>query len=194
MRLALWLVGLAAAASLFAFVHVLTVDSPPVEPASLLHTAHGPPVARWEAQDAAFRTDPTVTPTATATVTPSPSPTPTATPLPPTPTPEPPPPEPTAVYVPPPAETYEEPEPVYTDIEALICSMGWDCATALRVAWCESRYDPNAQNGVHVGIFQMNVNYHSWRSPTGELWTAWANVAAAYHLWAEQGWGPWSCY
>jgi len=197
LRLALWLVFLSAAASLFLAWHALSVDQPE-QPDGLLHTAHGPPVARWLAEDAAFVTDPTATvtptptatPTATATATPTATPEPTWTPVPP------PPPTPEPEYVPPPAETVPEPEPVQvgSDIEALICSFGWDCETALRIARCESGLNPTAYNGYHIGLFQVDPVLHTWRSATGELWSVWGNLTAAWSLYQEVGWSAWSCW
>lgn len=125
----------------------------------------------------------TPTPTPTATPTPTPTPLPTWTPEPvyPTWTPEPP--------------VAERPVVASAsgDVQSLICSFGWNCATALAVASCESGLNPNAYNGHHVGLFQLDPYFHTWRSPTGEIWSAYGNVAAAYHLYLEQGWGPWDC-
>ena len=81
-------------------------------------------------------------------------------------------------------------------IQALICSYSWDCDTALRVAWCESRSDPAAVswNGTSYGLFQIWQG-HAWRWP--DFWSEWMNpsrnVEYAYELYLEQGWGIWDC-
>jgi len=66
---------------------------------------------------------------------------------------------------------------------------------AVRVAWCESRFVPDARSpsGEHVGIFQMSLRYHGWRPGMDAWWEPVANAVAAEHLYREQGWRPWSC-
>ena len=74
-------------------------------------------------------------------------------------------------------------------IERLICSSyDWPCADALAVAWCESRFNPQAvsPDGQNVGVFQVNLVHGYY--PGAE-----ANVAKAYAIWTDQGWAPWSC-
>lgn len=162
MRTITALAVLTAIASFFLFIAVQSRDKLVSDPYQL--HGHGPPVARWLAEDAAFVTDPTLTPTATPTRTPTPTATPTVTPTPePTETPvPPPPPEPTAVpYVPPPVETqpepYVEPEPVYTDWRGIVCSYGWSCSEALYIIERESGGDPWATNSSSgaCGLFQL---------------------------------------
>lgn len=70
---------------------------------------------------------------------------------------------------------------------------------AVRIAWCESRFKNNtvSPSGGHLGIFQLSTRYHAWRFgamgfPVA-FQSAWPNINAAYHLWQEQGWGPWAC-
>jgi hypothetical protein len=77
-------------------------------------------------------------------------------------------------------------------IEALICAMPWPCGAALAVAWCESRYDPAATNGAHIGVFQLSSRWHGWRLGAGESFVdAATNIDVAFQLWSEQGWTPW---
>lgn len=84
-------------------------------------------------------------------------------------------------------------------IEQLICSYSWDCATALRVAHCESRLNPAvvSSGGGNLGLFQVNTIHRSrWEAmgySRADMLTAGPNVAVAYSLWSEQGWRPWSC-
>jgi HAMP domain-containing protein len=57
----------------------------------------------------------------------------------------------------------------------------WDVSVACRILWCESRGDPNARNGRHVGLFQI---------ADGPADPA-ANVALAASMWSRRGWQPW---
>jgi HAMP domain-containing protein len=63
----------------------------------------------------------------------------------------------------------------------LVDDHAWDVATACRVLWCESRGDPDARNGRHVGLFQIADGP---ADPT-------ANVALAASMWSRRGWQPW---
>lgn len=93
-----------------------------------------------------------------------------------------------------PAQTIER-----SDIEALICSYGWDCATALRVFWCESKHQPGAVSpgGGNLGIAQVNTVHRArWQAmgySQADMLHAGPNLAVAHSIWAEQGWQPWSC-
>ena len=67
---------------------------------------------------------------------------------------------------------------------------------ALRVASCESRYDPNARNGSYVGVFQIHHRTHAWRiEKVGgkDLYDPLTNVRVAHSLMTDKGWGPWTC-
>lgn len=62
------------------------------------------------------------------------------------------------------------------------------------VAWCESRWDNTAVSGPNVSMFQLNIRFHGHR-PGMDRWRddpLWSAIAAE-NLYAEQGWGPWSC-
>ena len=63
---------------------------------------------------------------------------------------------------------------------------------AIRVAWCESRYDTNAHNGQYLGLFQMGTFA---RSKYGHGPTAGEQAKAAFAYFVDSGrnWGPWSC-
>jgi hypothetical protein len=83
------------------------------------------------------------------------------------------------------------------DIPALICSYDWPCAEALAVAWCESRWQPDAvsNDGQNFGLFQINA-VHQARvdGDLDRLLDAATNVSVAFSIWrANGGWGPWSC-
>ena len=76
----------------------------------------------------------------------------------------------------------------------VICEVFGDrhCAQALRVAWCESRFDTRARNGQYRGLFQMG----SWeRRKYGHGSTAREQARAAYRYFVATGrtWGPWEC-
>lgn len=80
-----------------------------------------------------------------------------------------------------------------TDIEHMVCSYSWDCATALRIMWAESGGRPEAWNpwdsqgrGV-CGLFQVAVPLHQGVLNLfgGDCYNAATNVAAAFHLYQE---------
>lgn len=79
----------------------------------------------------------------------------------------------------------------YTKNSRVICAVfGKYCSQALRVAWCESRYDVWATNGQYWGLFQMGS---SERAKYGHAWNAWAESRAAYRYFKDTHytWGPW---
>lgn len=57
----------------------------------------------------------------------------------------------------------------------------WDAEVAARILWCESRGDPAARNGRHMGLFQIA---HGPLDPI-------ENIALAYRMYAARGWRPW---
>jgi hypothetical protein len=67
---------------------------------------------------------------------------------------------------------------------------------ALRVANCESRYDPKARNGSYVGVFQIHHRTHAWRMEKvggKDLYDPLTNVRVAHSLMTDKGWAPWTC-
>lgn len=57
------------------------------------------------------------------------------------------------------------------------------------MAWCESRLEPGAVGRYgERGLYQVRPEF--WgpvpADPVGQ-------VAQAYEIWREHGWGPWSC-
>lgn len=89
----------------------------------------------------------------------------------------------------------------YGDIEALICSYAWDCGTALRIARCESGLDPGAIGAGSIGLMQIQAVWHhdKLQAVTGrvnydDLLDPHINLEVAWIIYADQGWGPWSCY
>lgn len=63
---------------------------------------------------------------------------------------------------------------------------------AVRVAWCESRWSPDARNGQYLGIFQMGA----WERRTfghGPTVLAQARAAHRYFVRTGRDWSPWAC-
>ncbi|HSL59029.1 MAG TPA: DUF4214 domain-containing protein [Acidimicrobiales bacterium] len=76
---------------------------------------------------------------------------------------------------------------------------GWAAESAVRVAWCESTHRPwvASPGGGNWGLFQINTVHRGMVAAMGYSWSQitdpWVNSRVAFALWAEQGWGPWSC-
>lgn len=69
---------------------------------------------------------------------------------------------------------------------------------AVRVAYCESTHNPAARNGAHYGLFQISSTWHDARVHRhGFTWERMTevgpNITVAVDIYAEQGWGPWTC-
>lgn len=80
------------------------------------------------------------------------------------------------------------------DAVELICVYDWPCGEALAVWYCESRGDWGAYSQGNYGGFQIN-EVHAARvgGVPGRLFDPATNVAVAYDIWGEAGWGPWAC-
>lgn len=79
-------------------------------------------------------------------------------------------------------------------VPLVICDVFGDrhCDDALRVSWCESRWNVNARNGQYRGTFQMG----SWERRTfGHGPDAYSQARAAYRYFVRTGrdWSPWEC-
>ena len=79
--------------------------------------------------------------------------------------------------------------------KAIICKVFKNyCKQALRVSWCESRWEIWAGYKKHQywGLFQMGT---SERARYGHGWNAWAQARAAWRYFVASGkdWSPWSC-
>jgi hypothetical protein len=77
---------------------------------------------------------------------------------------------------------------------------GSDAPAAIRVATCESSLNPAAVSpgGGNHGLFQINsVHRATFEQVTGQPWSMvydpYWNTFFAHYLYAQQGWGPWSC-
>jgi len=99
---------------------------------------------------------------------------------------------------------YKPAPPPPADIEAIIraaaAKYGVDAETLLRVAYCESRYDPLAYNGVlgASGLFQIIPG--TWRANSvaagyggASVWDPVANANVAAFMFANHQAGQWAC-
>lgn len=78
-------------------------------------------------------------------------------------------------------------------VKNIICKVfGPYCNEALRVSWCESRWDVRAENGQYLGLFQMGYRA---RVKYGHSLNAWVQARAAKRYFIDSGkdWSPWSC-
>ena len=69
---------------------------------------------------------------------------------------------------------------------------------ALRIAFCESRFDTDdVSSAGAVGVFQIRPSDHGWRVKKvkngKDLFDPWTNVRVAHHIYRHQGWRPWVC-
>ena len=85
-------------------------------------------------------------------------------------------------------------------LEAIIQRhFGSAAITAMRIAECESGMNPRAVSATDDhGLFQINaVHRGQFEAVTGAPWSSVydpeLNTIYARHLYAQQGWGPWTC-
>lgn len=85
-------------------------------------------------------------------------------------------------------------------VEQMILDVFGDAGPqALRVANCESHYNPDAYNPSGAsGVFQIMMPTHAWRFvehgwTAGDVFDAYRNIVVAYDIWLDSGWRPWSC-
>lgn len=83
-------------------------------------------------------------------------------------------------------------------IRSLSQRHGVDAQTALRVAACESRFNPRAFNHPYAGVYQQNVNMWPRRArhfghPGASPFDALANVDVSLKMARASGWGHWGC-
>jgi len=96
-----------------------------------------------------------------------------------------------------------EDEPAPIDVPALIVDasrrLGVDEAVMLRIAWCESRYDPLARGAAGVaGVFQFAPITWNWVAQRvgfagASPFDVRANVEAAVWLYKNEGPKHWGC-
>ncbi len=89
-----------------------------------------------------------------------------------------------------------------TDVPELISCLAQalhvDVRMALNVAACESRFDPQARNGIYVGVYQIHVDLFAETARALGLGAAdpidaWSNVFVALDIVRREGWRRWAC-
>lgn len=90
------------------------------------------------------------------------------------------------------------PQPTGSIQQAICDAFRSACAWALRVAKCESGFNPRATNGSHRGLFQISTRWHAARTQRmgytlEQLWEVGPNISVALAIYNEQGPGPWQC-
>jgi hypothetical protein len=85
-------------------------------------------------------------------------------------------------------------------VRAAICAYAWDCATAIRVFTCESGLESTYNPSGSYGIAQIQWSWHRDKlmSVAGSddpnlLFDPAINLAVAWMIYSDQGWGPWTC-
>jgi hypothetical protein len=87
------------------------------------------------------------------------------------------------------------------EIKNYICTKGWDCKKAIRIAICESSLNPKAKNEKgrdrSYGIFQINIYGSLTKNRPSKQWLLdWKNnINYAYKLYLSSGktFKAWSC-
>jgi len=86
------------------------------------------------------------------------------------------------------------------ELQQYICNkFGKDCRTALAIAKAESNYNcneinVNSNNSVDFGIFQENSVHLNKQFTFSDLANCNTQIDAAYKLYQQQGFSPWSTY
>src|SRR5262249_48616650 len=75
---------------------------------------------------------------------------------------------------------------------AIYAVFGAYAPQAMRVAWCESRYQTWAQNGQYLGMFQMGARARALYGHGPDAWSQ-ARAAWRYFVAAGHSWSPWTC-
>lgn len=99
-----------------------------------------------------------------------------------------------------PAEPYAPdsyPDGVPAEIVEVVCAYPWPCQEALTVAWCESRFRPDAVGRLgERGLLQIHPVHMDRIRSLGYTWDdifqVRLNVEVAYAIWKERGWRPWA--
>lgn len=83
-------------------------------------------------------------------------------------------------------------------IRALARRYEVDAGTALRVAACESGFNPRAYSYPYAGIYQQSVSYWAARArayghPGASPFDAYANIDVSLKMARAVGWGHWGC-
>lgn len=66
---------------------------------------------------------------------------------------------------------------------------------AVRIAFCESSFNPKAKNPKGTASGVMQITHPTWVSNkcTGDVFNADDNLKCARIIWERRGWQPWEC-
>jgi hypothetical protein len=83
-------------------------------------------------------------------------------------------------------------------IRGLAIEYGVDVGTAMRVAACESGFNPRARSALYGGVFQQSLHHwptraRSYGHPGASVYDAYANIDVSLHMAKNVGWGHWGC-
>ena len=83
-------------------------------------------------------------------------------------------------------------------IRGLAIEYGVDVGTAMRVAACESGFNPRARSALYGGVFQQSLHHwptraRSYGHPGESVYDAYANIDVSLHMAKNVGWGHWGC-
>ena len=94
-----------------------------------------------------------------------------------------------------------EPIPVLLPAEliAIVCApeFAWDCGTAQRIVWCESRGHPDSTNGISYGLWQIWSGHAPYIEGYWEHWSdPWYSTQWAYGMYVSAGYSfrAWDCW
>jgi len=99
------------------------------------------------------------------------------------------------VWTDPPASLQPPLRPAPPSVSLTIARYFDDVETATRIAFCESTYDPSAQNPTSSAAGVYQVIEKSWRWVSDKPWALRynleTNVQVAAQLYERMGWSPW---
>ena len=80
------------------------------------------------------------------------------------------------------------------NVPVIICTVfgAYSCPVAKAIAWRESRYEIEATNGTHWGLFQLDRSALNAYARNGYS-TVYEQVVAAHNMFLARGWEPWTC-
>jgi hypothetical protein len=89
-------------------------------------------------------------------------------------------------------------KPVRGKVRSLARRHGVSVTTAMRVAACESHFNPRAYSHPYAGVYQQDVRFWGGRArrfghPGESPFDAYANVEVSLKMARAMGWGHWGC-
>jgi hypothetical protein len=89
-------------------------------------------------------------------------------------------------------------KPVRRMVRSLARRHGVSVTTAVRVAACESRFNPRAYSYPYAGVYQQDVRFWGGRArrfghPGESPFNSYANVDVSLKMARAMGWGHWGC-